>query len=76
LSGALSKAESAVKSAESANKMLVEKERKAGHMLQDVDKIFQKAQVAGGEAQVYNKLLTIKASNFNLFKSCCILGCT
>jgi hypothetical protein len=53
----LSKAESAVKSAESADKMLIDRDRKADHVLRDVDKVHKKAQAAAEEAQVKFSLL-------------------
>jgi len=52
LNGALTKAEGAVKSAESADKMLVEKDRKAERVLIDITKVQQKSQAAADNAQV------------------------
>ena len=51
LSGALSKAEEAVKSAESADKLLVEKERKAEQVLLDISKAHSVAETAAKDAQ-------------------------
>ena len=51
LSGALSKAEEAVKSAESADKLLVEKERSAEQVLLDISKAHSVAEAAASDAQ-------------------------
>lgn len=51
LNGALSKAQEAVRSAETADGMLVDKDRQAERVLLDITKAHSKAVMASGEAQ-------------------------